>query len=339
MSDNSPCFPLSRRTFHQPIFHHPNGNLRPIRTASLDGHHAQVAQRSIMRERIPNSVTGKRKPGYDSDDSMSDNKSPPGSPKFMHSYDMERDYVTAKRAKMSNEKEFPLSKLLATLDKPQLLSLINNLIDSHPNLQLEIASNIPRPTIYSVTNVLGSMEKKYQDSFPYTKWGQVKDDYSFNRVKPAIMELKGAILDYAAHFTSTEEFPTTTFSFLHLATSITQRLPDWDNHLHNEIKRDLYIKLAEHWTKAIVDAASKVSEGKIYGQTVVSEWARNLAQHNRESSGIFQHAINEFIDKLGWIAGIQVGSNPPSSSLMSNHSYSFSSGSNGGHHHHSALPV
>jgi hypothetical protein len=141
-------------------------------------------------------------------------------------------------------------------------------------LQSEIALNIPRPTIHSVTNVLNSMEKKYQDSFPYSKWGQVKDDYSFNRVKPAIMELKGAILDYAAHFTSTEEFPTTTFSFLHLATSITQRLPDWENHLHNEIKRDLYIKLAEYWTKAIVDAASKVSEGKIYGQMVVSEWAR-----------------------------------------------------------------
>ncbi|RIA82131.1 Cut8 six-helix bundle-domain-containing protein [Glomus cerebriforme] len=338
MSDNSPCFPLPSRTFHQPTFHHPNGNLRPIRTASLDGgHHAQAVQRSIMRERISIAdvpkVTGKRKPGYDSDDSMSDNKSPPSSPKFMHSYDMERDYATVKRTKMSNEREFPLSKLLATLDKPQLLSLINNLIDSNPNLQSEIASNIPRPTIHSVTNVLSSMEKKYQDSFPYTKWGQIKDDYSFNRVKPAIMELKGAILDYAAHFTSTEEFPTTTFSFLHLATSITQRLPDWDNHLHNEIKRDLYIKLAEYWTKAIVDAASKVSEGKIYGQAAVSEWAKNLAQHNRESNGMFEHAINEFIDKLGWIAGIQVGSNP---ALMSNHSYSFS-GNNG--HHHSVLPV
>jgi len=336
MSDNSPCFPLPR-TFHQPTFHHPNGNLRPIRTASIDGgHHAQFVQRSRISIADVPKVTGKRKPGYDSDDSMSDNKSPPSSPKFMHSYDMERDYATSKRTKMSNEREFPLSKLLATLDKPQLLSLINNLIDSHPHLQSEIALNIPRPTIHSVTNVLNCMEKKYQDSFPYSKWGQVKDDYSFNRVKPAIMELKGAILDYAAHFTSTEEFPTTTFSFLHLATSITQRLPDWENHLHNELKRDLYIKLAEYWTKAIVDAASKVSEGKIYGQMVVSEWARNLAQHNRESNGMFQHSINEFIDKLGWIAGIQVGTNP---SLTSNHSYPFSGSNGGAHHHHSVLPV
>lgn len=336
MSDNSPCFPLPSRTFHQPNFHHPNGNFRPIRT---DGsHHSQVMQRAIMRERFPTAgtldvvqkVTGKRKQGYDSDDFMSDNKSPPSSPYFM-----EKDYASVKRTKMIVEEDFPLSKLLATLDKPQLLSLINNLIDSHPNLQSEIASNIPRPTIHSVTNVLNSMEKKYQDSFPYTKWGQSKDDYSFNRVKPAIMELKGAILDYAAHFTSTEEFPTTKFSFLHLATSITQRLPDWDNFLHNEIKRDLYIKLSECWTKTIVDAASKVSEGKLYGQMVVSEWARNLAQHNRESNGMFQQAVNEFIDKLGWIAGIQVGSN----SLMSNHSYSLSTGNNGGHHQYSVLPV
>lgn len=46
MSDNSPCFPLPR-TFHQPTFHHPNGNLRPIRTASIDGgHHSQIIHRS-----------------------------------------------------------------------------------------------------------------------------------------------------------------------------------------------------------------------------------------------------------------------------------------------------
>jgi hypothetical protein len=62
----------------------------------------------------------------------------------------------------------------------------------------------------------------------------------------------------------------------------------------------------------------------------------SLAQHNRESNGMFQHSINEFIDKLGWIAGIQVGTNP---SLTSNHSYSFSGSNGGAHHHHSVLPV
>lgn len=151
------------------------------------------------------------------------------------------------------------------------------------------------------------------ESFPYTKWGPGKDDYSFNRVKPAIQELKDAILDYAAHFASPDEFPTTTFSFLHLATNVTHRLPNWENSQHNEVKRDLLAKLADYWKKAIENAASKIGEGKIYGQTIVSEWARNLAQHNHDSNGTFQQAIDVFVNKLGWIIGIAGASLSPSS--------------------------
>ncbi|CAG8602015.1 8713_t:CDS:2, partial [Racocetra fulgida] len=186
--------------------------------------------------------------------------------------EMEKEYSLAKRTKMSNEKEFPLSKLLGTKDfQYSILHYHNKILSNHhahPNLQSEIASNIPRPTIQSVTNILTSMEKKYLESFPYTKWGQSKDDYSFNRVKPALIELKGAILDYAAHFTSPDEFPITTFSFLHLATNYAHRLPEWDNSSHNELKHDLDVKLANFWKKAIINAASKLREGKIYGQTV-----------------------------------------------------------------------
>ncbi|CAG8600202.1 5030_t:CDS:2, partial [Cetraspora pellucida] len=170
MSDNSPCFPLNR--IQQNLFH-PSGAFY---------HHPQMVPKPHYRERVTSAgaaevpkILGKRKPGaYDSDESMGESKTPPSSPT---SQEMEKEYSLVKRTKMSNEKEFPLSKLLATLDKPQLLSLINNLIDAHPNLQSEIASNIPRPTIQSVTNILTSMEKKYMDSFPYTKWGQSKDDY------------------------------------------------------------------------------------------------------------------------------------------------------------------
>ncbi|CAG8590341.1 2681_t:CDS:2 [Gigaspora margarita] len=284
-------------------------------------HHAQMVPKAHYRERVTPAgagaaevspkIIGKRKASaYDFDESMGESKSPPTSPRMVsHStQEMEKEYSLVKRTKMSNEKEFPLSKLLATLDKPQLLSLINNLIDTHPNLQSEIASNIPRPTIQSVTNILTSLEKKYQDSFPYTKWGHSKDDYSFNRVKPALLELKGAILDYAAHFTSPDEFPINTFTFLHLATNYTHRLPDWDNSTHNELKHEIYVKLDDFWKKAIINAASKLREGKLYGQTVVNEWVKNLAQHDRDSNGMFRQAIDEFTQKLGWIIGLQNGS-------------------------------
>lgn len=81
-------------------------------------------------------------------------------------------------------------------------------------------------------------------------------------------------MDYADHFTSPDEFPTITFSFLHLVTGFAHRLPEWENNLHNELKRDIYNKLTEYWKKAITNASNKISEGKIHGRSVVNEWAK-----------------------------------------------------------------
>jgi hypothetical protein len=43
---------------------------------------------------------------------------------------------------------------------------------------------------------------------------------------------------------------------------------------HNQIKRDLYVELISYWKKAIEIASSKVEQGKIFGQQVVTEWAK-----------------------------------------------------------------
>lgn len=78
---------------------------------------------------------------------------------------------------------------LATLSTSQLINLIDTLVDSHPELADDIADLVPRPTIASVQPLFGSLETKLQESFPYTKWGPSRDDYSFNRVKPVLEEL------------------------------------------------------------------------------------------------------------------------------------------------------
>lgn len=43
---------------------------------------------------------------------------------------------------------------------------------------------------------------------------------------------------------------------------------------HNQIKRDLYTELINYWKKAIDIASSKLDQGKIFGQQVVTEWAK-----------------------------------------------------------------
>lgn len=211
---------------------------------------------------------------------------------------------STKRNRMSIKKEFPISKLLATLDKDKLIELINDLVDSNPHLKTEVDAFIPPPTTQSISLVIANLEKKLQESFPFSKTS-ARDDYSHNRVKPALIDIVNALLEYADHFTSSpDEFPTTIFSYLDFATTVASRLPTWENEAHNQIKRDLYVELINYWKKAIDIASSKLDQGKIYGQQVVTQWAKELAQHDAETHGQFNEVVQKFTERLGWIIGL-----------------------------------
>jgi len=301
MSDNSPCFPLARANFLQP-------NPYPCHTTAIwptkttEGNLPQVAQRAAMRTSYAvnsEKVAGTKRKNMDDDEFMADSRSPPDSPR---QHDVDRAN-SMKRVRTGKDKEFPMNRLLATLDKSQILAVIHNLLDAHPNLQSEVASFIPPPTVLSAESALKQLEKRLHESFPYTRWGPSKDDYSFNRIRPHLLDLKEVILDYAAHFASPNEFPTNTFSYLNLAIGFVHRLPSWENEKNNEAKKELYEKLGAYWRKCIADAASKLDEGKFYTQAVVEEWAKNLAQHNHDSNGALNQAVNDFVHKLGWIIG------------------------------------
>jgi len=215
-----------------------------------------------------------------------------------------------KRIKTGEQRRFPISRLLATMDKEKLVQLIHGLIDAHPFIQEDIAQIMPSPTLQTASSTLTELEKKMASSYPYNKGGPGKDDYSFNRVRPALMELVTTLNDFAEHFTQPSEFPTTSFSYLHIATCVIHRLPTWDTESHNNIKRDAYVSLSGYWKRVIRQASDKVGDGKIYGQQVVSEWAKNLAQHNSGTNGLFSGAIEEFTKRLGWIIGLHTGPEP-----------------------------
>lgn len=209
-----------------------------------------------------------------------------------------------KRNRLSIKKEFPISKLLATLEKDKLIELISDLVDSNPHLKNEVDAFIPPPTTQSISLVIANLEKKLSDSFPFNKTS-ARDDYSYSRVKSSLIDIVNALLEYADHFiNSPNEHPTTLFSYLHYATCVAHRLPTWDNEAHNQIKRDLYAELIGYWKKAIDIASSKLDQGKIYGRQVVTEWANELEQHNTETHGQFNEIVQQFKERLGWIIGI-----------------------------------
>ncbi|KAI8342437.1 Cut8 six-helix bundle-domain-containing protein [Chlamydoabsidia padenii] len=179
-----------------------------------------------------------------------------------------------KRNRGTIHKQFPISKLLATLEKDKLVELINDLVDANPHLQPEIDAHVPAPTTQSVSILISKLEAKLNDSYPPHRPGKNRDDYSFHRVKSSLMDIVNSLIEYADHFTTENEHPTTIFSYLHSATCTAHRLPTWDNDANNQIKRDLYTELVQRWLKAIDLAAAELDRGKIFGRQVVTEWAK-----------------------------------------------------------------
>lgn len=216
-----------------------------------------------------------------------------------------RNTTIRKRYRREEAAKRSLSYLLDSLQRDQLLEVIDKVTENDPSLRSDFLAAVPRPTLQSVSFAFSNLEKRVYAAFPYSRDGPGRDRYSFTRVKPKLMELKESVFQYADHFVSSEsEMPSVIFSFLKLATDLAHRLPDWDHAPNNQFKKEFYAKLIEYWNNTIELAAKKMEEGKLFGQTLVSEWGADLNRHNESADRIFESTIHLFKLKLGWVLGI-----------------------------------
>ncbi|KAI8143309.1 Cut8 six-helix bundle-domain-containing protein [Fennellomyces sp. T-0311] len=214
-------------------------------------------------------------------------------------------YDINKRYKTGSSKQSDTALMLASLDKDKLIHIVHSLFDSHPELRHDIMNYIPAPSVHTAAIVLNNLEKRVAESFPYNRHGPSRNDYTFSRVRAALVELIDTTIQYADHFTSPTAFPPASFSFLHMATTLAHRLPAWDSEENNELKRDLYRVLDECWKSASRCAASKIREGESYSLQAVKEWAKNLAEHNHYTGNLFfTDAVQEFSKRLGFLIGL-----------------------------------
>jgi len=205
--------------------------------------------------------------------------------------------------------------VLQSLEKEQIIGILSTLLDKNPKLSQDILSLIPRPTLKSVTIQLQTAEKKLNNSFPYTKWGADRSDYSFNRVKPNLMELLELTIHYLKYFTSTEnygeelerEYPVVSIGYLEYATQLALRLPVWNQNYHNEITREYLLKeIGKAWEQVINEIGQRVQNGKVYSSSLVGEWIKSLIKFSNELNGNygFAESVKLFKEKLGWLIGL-----------------------------------
>jgi hypothetical protein len=206
-----------------------------------------------------------------------------------NSLNMDRQLVTPKRIRWNLVKELEQSEssasfsspprpavvaqqqlgdLLQGVDKEELIRIITTLTSQDPSLEEKVALLLPRPTLTLTLGILEGLEKKLLESIPYSRLGPDRSDYSFNRIRGQMDELRGSLLQYLDFFTLPisypssldHEYPGESFSYLHATTALVHRLPIWSNEERNsELKDPLYERLGRHWRITVTEVSRRVN--------------------------------------------------------------------------------
>jgi protein Cut8 len=200
------------------------------------------------------------------------------------------------RTGVANGRPLALPRLLETLSADQMRQLLQNVCEQHPDLQHEIVTRAPRPSIESTLSVLARYESAFRESFPLGN--RTTSDYAYNRVRQHLLQLIDAVREYTPHFLPPHETQDAlSLAYLDSVTSMIHRLPDWDTYLHQRHKDEAYDEIAKAWTLVIREAAKRA--GGFHLQ--FGGWDQKLVEHNQKSRGRMEEAINELKAATGFV--------------------------------------
>ncbi|KAF2210448.1 hypothetical protein CERZMDRAFT_60681 [Cercospora zeae-maydis SCOH1-5] len=223
-----------------------------------------------------------------------------------------------------------LPRLLETLSADQMRQILQNICDQHPELQQELVTKAPRPSVESTLQVLSRYETTFQQAFPLGN--RPTSDYSYNRVRTHLRELIDAVREYTPHFLPPQETSDSiSLQYLDSVTNMIHRLPDWDTFQHQRHKNEAYDEIAKAWALVIKEAAKRA--GGFHLQ--FGGWDHKIVEHNQKSSGKMAEAVNEVNVALGFMQSASSSSSqhPPGvSEERASIRQQLFSGTYGGHH-------
>lgn len=143
-----------------------------------------------------------------------------------------RELGTVSRTNTHTERDgssnhLDLGKMLTSLDKSRLLSLLSSLLSLHPHLASTMHSLIPTPTLESVHQSLDAYEASIKQALPFGHEPN-RPEYAWSRLKGPVAEMVGDIQGWMEFFKAKQEetsaqnegvHPNTMFSLLFYITA------------------------------------------------------------------------------------------------------------------------
>ena len=245
------------------------------------------------------SMSGRKRKASEEPDNDRMSTSPTASPSFGNRHlPASTPYRITKRTRTGAAVGRPLAlpRLLETLSADEMRQLLQNVADQHPELQQEIVTAAPRPSIESTLSVLRKYETDFREAFPLGN--RPTSDYAYNRVRQHLLQLIEALRDYTPHFLPPQETQAiASLNYLDAVTHILHRLPEWDSYQHQRHKNEAYDEIAKAWALVIREASKRA--GGFHLQ--FGGWDQKLVEHNQKSGGKLEEAVNELRSALGFM--------------------------------------
>lgn len=194
--------------------------------------------------------------------------------------------------------QLPTSRLLEVMDKEQLQTLLESLVELHPELTPSIHTAAPKPSVERAIRILSSKIDTILQALPY-KVDQ-SCEYSYLRVKPLIEDFLSALSDYTLGFLPpVESQPAVSLEFLHQATSLLHKLPEFEKLSNNYFKNLAYEQLSHTWCMCLREFIQHSKSGLL--MLVNNNWEATLKRHNELSRGKLSNVLELFREEVSWL--------------------------------------
>ncbi len=220
--------------------------------------------------------------------------------KPLHSYSVSKQHVrqprVIKKSPTNNKKQrtsntiqgrpLPMSRLLNSLDKQTLASLLENICSTHPDISKQISALVPTPSVSSSLFILKQYVETIYANFPF-KVDQ-HSDYAYIKVKPYLDDFYQALSDFTLNFLPPNESnPNITLAFLDGAVDALHKLPNWDEPALNCHKSLAYEELSNTMCLIIPDLVIKSGPMIL----ITGDWENKLQRHDELSGNKFENVL------------------------------------------------
>lgn len=243
---------------------------------------------TVTASPLSNMTNRKRKADDDGDEAMAST-----SPSISA-----RPLARASKKVRSNEaigRPLTLPRLLQTLDTDQLRTVLERICERHPDIGQEVVSQAPRPTAEAAIAVLQNYQDKLKATVPY---GETSPEYTYQRVKEALVALLDALSDFTPQFLPPIETQASrSLQYLHAATNFIHELPDWEPQAYRHHKENAYEDISKAWALVINEAAKRGGGFNLHSDG----WDAALNRHHNRSGGRLGVAVAAMANNVGWM--------------------------------------